>query len=760
MNTLVLRGDLSGNPSVREWLGTVRDMCLGAYAHQDLPFEKLVKELDPARDLNRNPLFQVMFALQNMRRDQWALPGLKVSREPTEIASTKFDLSLSISEGEDGLSGSLDYSTELFDRETIQRMLKHWTVLLESMVENPDQQIHELPLLTEDEREQILVRWNDTVSDLTQKTLVEMFEEQAAKTPQALALVFEEEQITYQQLNERANRLAHLISKLGVGCEVPVGVCMERSLEMVVGLIGILKAGGVYVPLDPNYPKARLRFMIEDAQIQLLLTRGTKREQFQNEAVRVVDLLCVEKTDTEPSDNLHCLISADNSAYLIYTSGSSGAPKGILGSHRSMSNRLVWMWREYPFGTDEVCCQKTSISFIDCIPEILSPLLQGIPQVVIPDTIAMDITEFTRYLRVRRITRVVLVPSLLKELSKVAGVAGGLLRYVFVSGEPLTRNLVAASKKWVGHARLVNLYGSSEVAADVSYSEVPSLGTEPILIGRPLTNCQMYILDQYMEPVPVGVVGELYIGGAGLARGYLNRPELTAERFIPNPFCREPGERLYRTGDLARYLKDGNIEFLGREDDQVKVRGFRIELGEVEAVLKQHERVQDAVVVAREDESGEKRLLGYWVAREGTCIESNELRQDLKRKLPDYMVPSIFVKLESLPLTPNGKVDRRGLPHAELRDKGIEEGYVAPRTVKEELVAEIWMEVLNLPRIGIHDNFFDLGGHSLLATQVVSRIRQQLAVELELQRIFETPTIAGLSETIALLEGMNPRETA
>jgi amino acid adenylation domain-containing protein len=749
VNTLVIRSDLSGDPTFRELLGRVREVALGAYTHQELPFERLVEELAPARSLSHSPLFQVMFVLQNA--PQQTLELTAVSLEPMEVDSgaSKFDLTLFMNEGTEGLSGQLEYDTDLFEAGTIRRMLGHWEVLLEGIAADPDRRLSELPLLPEAERRQLLVDWNRTGAAYPRACLHELFERQAAGTPGAVALLDEGERLTYAELNARANQLAHYLQRRGVGPEVPVGICVERSLEVVVGLLGILKAGGAYVPLDPAYPAPHLAFMLEDAAVQYVLTQERLRASLPWRGAEVVCLDADRALFAQESDqDLGLPLTPEHAAYVMYTSGSTGTPKGVVGLHRGTLNRCQWMWQQYPFAPHEVCCQKTALSFVDSVWEIFGPLLRGIPLLLVREHVVKDPVQLVLQLAAHHVTRITLVPALLRAILDVLAQAQErlpALKFWVSSGEALLPDLAQRFSALLPHAVLVNLYGSSEVAADVAWYEVGPIDRRApsMPIGRPIANTQVYVLDPHLHPVPVGVSGELYVGGANVARGYLNRPALTAERFVPDPFGPEPGERLYRTGDLARSRPDGTLEYLGRIDHQVKVRGHRIELGEVEAVLRAQAGVRQAVVVAREEMPGDKRLVAYVVPAQAPGPAVRELRDSVTAQLPDYMVPSAFVLLDALPLTPNGKVDRRALPAPEGVRPELEAAYVAPRTPLEEAVAGIWSEVLGLKRVSIDDNFFEVGGHSLSAIRVISRLRDAFHIELPLRAFFEAPTVAG-----------------
>ena len=767
VNNLVLRTNLSGEPTFRELLRRVREVALGAYAHQDVPFEKLVEELQPERDLGRSPLFQVSFNLLNYVDERLEIPGLSISPLKVDNGTTKFDLTLFMVEGaeglrgwleyNEGLSGWVEYRTDLFEAATITRMLGHLETLLEGIIADPDQRLSELPLLTEADRYQLLVGRNDTRVDyLKDKCIHELFEGQAESTPDAVAVVFEDEQLTYSELNRRANQLAHYLRKLGVGPEVLVGICVERSVEMVVGLLGILKAGAAYVPLDPEYPKERLSFMLEDAEVPVLLTQERLVEGLPEHNAEVICLdTGWEAIKCEGEWNPIGGATADDLAYVIYTSGSTGRPKGVQIMHQAVVNFLNSMRQRPGLVEEDTVLSVTTLSFDIAALELYLPLIVGARLVMVSREVASDGRQLWERLSNSGATMMQATPATWRLLLQ-AGWQGSPQLKILCGGEALSLEL--ASQLLVKGSSLWNLYGPTETTI---WSAVHKIESErgPVVIGSPIANTQIHILDRHLNPVPISVPGELYIGGDGLARGYLNRPELTAEKFIQNPFSRETGARLYKTGDLARYLADGNIEFLGRIDHQVKVRGFRIELGEIEAVLAGHEGVRETVVVAREDEPGEKRLVAYLVAAQETAPTVSELRSLLKGRLPEYMVPSAFVVLDELPLTPNGKVDRRALPAPDHTRPELEEAFVAPRTPVEEVVAGIWAEVLGMEQVGIHDNFFELGGHSLKATQVVSRVREAFQVELPLRSLFESPTVAELALAVTQSQGERKKST-
>ena len=776
VNTLVLRTDFSGNPTFHELLGRVREVTFGAYAHQDLPFEKLVEELQPERTLGNSPLFQVTFRFQNLTKETFELPGLSVTAVELDTGITKFDLALSVREQADGLRAVFEYNTGLFDAATIERMLGHYQSLLEGIVRNPEQRISALELLTEAERHRLLVEWNDTHRDYPgDKCLHELFEDQVEKTPDRVAVVFKEHQLTYRELNSRANQLAHYLRKREVGPEVLVGICIQRSIEMIVGLLGILKAGGAYVPLDPEYPQERLAFMLHDAQVRLLLTqqrlvdklvedRGSKPVLSEIEGMKVSDpqssilnprlkVVCLDRDwaviGKESQENPKTETTANNLAYVMYTSGSTGNPKGIEIEHRAIA-RLLFGVEYAQLDQSQTFLHLAPTSFDASTFEIWGALLHGAKCVLYSGTVPAP-KELGDLVRKHGVSTLWLTASLFNVVIDEAAEALSGIGQLLVGGEALSVSHVRSALSMLPHTQIVNGYGPTESTTFTCCYSIPrNLGesVNSIPIGRPIGNTKVYILDQHLNLVPIGVAGELYIGGDGLARGYYNDPELTAEKFIRNPFSDDAGSRLYRTGDRARFLPDGNIEFLGRTDDQVKIRGYRIELGEIEAVLTAEPGVCETVVLASEAIPGDQRLMAYVVPNQGSAPASDELRALLKKKLPEYMVPSRFVFLEALPLTPNGKIDRKALHLLDQSARQLEQGFVPPRTPVEEIIAKFWEELFKLELVSIHDNFFDLGGHSLLATRLVSRIRRAFQVEFPLRNLFEMPTVAGLAECI------------
>ncbi len=757
VNMLVLRTNLADNPSFIDLLKRVRTTSLDAYTHQDVPFEQVVEAVQPERDQSRSPLFQVMFVLQNAAISMIELSDIQVEQFLIEQHTTKFDMNLELMETTQGLSGTIEYNIDLFNEATIRRLIRHFQTLLESIVHASQERVLALPLLSTTERDQILTKWNLTEKAYPEQPclLHQRFEAQVEGMPDAVALIFADEMLTYQALNQRANRLASTLRQLGVKPDVLVGVCMERSLELVIALLATLKAGGAYVPLDPGYPQERLAYLLQDAQVPVLLTHSTLRERcLEREALTVLYLDTLWPTLLiAPSVNLTSTVQPENLAYMIYTSGSTGQPKGAMNTHQGICNRLLWMQDQYHLTTIDRVLQKTPYSFDVSVWEFFWPLLVGASLVLAVPEGHKDPTYLKALICERAVTTLHFVPAMLQ-----AFLDGGSLslcsnvQQVMCSGEALSTELqkqfFTSMPPGVG---LHNLYGPTEAAVDVTFWECQrhsERGTVPI--GYPIANTQMYVLDEDLQPVPIGAAGELYIGGMGLARGYWRRAELTAERFLPHPFSRTGGARLYKTGDLARYQQDGTLEYLGRLDAQVKLRGYRIELGEIEAVLVEHPVVKQCIVIMQGATVQEKRLVAYVVPQEGQLASkaiSGVLRSYLKGKLPDYMIPALFVQIDTLPLTPNGKVDRRSLPVLDWHEEQIV-GDKQLRGPLEELVELVWQQVLQRERIGDQENFFEIGGHSLLATQVIARLRDMLGIEIPLRMLFEAPTLSMLSERL------------
>ncbi len=745
VNTLVLRSEVRSSASFHQLVDAERDVALEAYAHQDLPFEQVVEAVQPERDLSRSPLFQALFVLQNAPLDTLALPGLELSIVPADPGLAKFDLSFEVTERPQGLECSLQYNSDLFDTETMVRWAGHFERLLEGALREPTRPIGSFELAGARERRRVLNDWNATTRPFpTHLALHQLIEAQAARTPGAVAVEHGGRRLTYAELDARANQLAHHLRALGVGPEVRVGLCLERGLDLPVAVLGILKAGGAYVGIDPAYPADRISFMLEDAQAPVLVSQERIADRLPTRAAHLVLLDAdMAEIDARPATAPQSGVGPDNLAYIIYTSGSTGRPKGVAIAHTSAVALVAWAQELYSSEELERVLACTSICFDLSVYELFVPLSSGGAVLVVKN--ALSLAEEGAGLRP---TLVNTVPSAMAELVRQRAVPDSVA-VVNLAGEALPVALVNEISRHTRVRRVFDLYGPSE---DTTYSTGGRREPEkPATIGRSLSNKRAYVLDASLAPAPIGVAGELYVAGIGLARGYLHRPDLTADRFIPDPFSREPGARMYRTGDLARWKNDGTLEFLGRVDHQVKIRGFRIELGELESVMAAVPGVQHTVVVARRDEGGELGLVGYAGSR-GLAVTPATLREALRARVPEYMVPGQLVVLEALPLTPNGKVDRKALPAPEqaMSDRAGQPQVVAPRTPTEAAVAAIWCELLRRPAVGVHDNFFALGGHSLTATQLVSRLRAALAADLPMRSVFERPTVAGQA---ALIDG-------
>jgi len=761
INTLVMRVSLADNPTVAELVEQVRQTALDGYAHQDLPFERLIDLLQLERNRSYNPVFQVMFAMQPTDPDQLRLAGLVLDPLDIETGMAKFDLNLMMRESAKGLQGSLEYNSDLFDEKSAQQMVNHFQNLLCAMAENPTANVATLPMLAPSERRQLLVDWNETgMAYPDTQCLHQLIEAQVERTPDARALLDASSglELTYRELNERANQVAHRLQSLGVNPDDLVALSVERSARLLIGLLGILKAGAAYVPLDPAFPKSRLTLMIEDADVALLLTESCFADDWADITVPTLYLDSVGDEVGEfagqPTHNPTSGVTADHLAYVIYTSGSTGKPKGVELRHQSVVNFLCSMQQTPGIGDSDSLLAVTTISFDIAVLELYLPLISGATVILADEEMSADPERLMRFLP--QATLMQATPATWQMLL-LAGWRGQPDLRMLVGGEALPVNL--AEQLLRCGRELWNLYGPTETtvwsalqkvgSAELS-TETPSALERAVSIGRPIGNTQLYILDEHQQPLPVGVPGELYIGGTGLARGYRHLPTLSAEKFIPDPFMPSNGQRrLYRTGDLARYRFDGTIDYLGRIDNQVKIRGFRIELGEIESVLALHEQIQQAIVVAQDEHAGGKRLVAFLLA-DLPIPAGDELRAFLRTKLPEYMLPALFVPLDAFPLTPNGKVDRRALMQMNTGEITVSVPYVAPTTPTEETLVAIWAEVLRIDpnRIGIEHNFFDLGGHSLLAIQVLSRVRAAFQVELPIRDLMDNPTIAAIAAAL------------
>ncbi|MFZ5515906.1 MAG: amino acid adenylation domain-containing protein [Candidatus Zhuqueibacterota bacterium] len=753
VNTLVMRSDLSDDPTFLEFMRHVRETALDAYAHQDVPFETVVEAVQPERNMSHSPLFQVMFVLQEARKASMELSDVTITALQTDSGNAKFDLTLEVLEGADQMELSFEYNTDLFNAETIERMAAHFAHLVESIVADPEQRLSALPILSEAEKHRMLIEWNQTAAAYPDQSCVhEVFQQLAGTNPDAVAATYEAASLTYGELNKKANQLARNLLASGLKPEQFVGICMERSLDMVVGILATLKAGGAFVPLDPAYPSERLAYMISDSRLTILLSQERLKPALPENSARTIFLDSQGAEVFQGDDsNVNLPIVPENLAYMIYTSGSTGKPKGTMLQHRGMCNLAQAQQRAFDVTIGSRILQFSSLSFDASVWETVMALLNGSTLCLTQREHLASGQALWQVLREEKINTVTLPPSVAVIIPDEPLPD---LKVIITAGEKCTAELVS---KWSNNGRkFFNAYGPTETTVCASMLHVARHYRQGPPIGRPIHNFQLYILDPKLNPTPVGVAGELHIGGVGLARGYFNRPDLTAEKFIADPFNRTPGARMYKSGDLARFLPDGNIEFLGRIDHQVKVRGFRIELGEIEAVLAAHPDITDVVVLVREDMPGDKRLVAYLVVGQGKDLTVGDLRGYLRERLPDYMIPSAFMILNEFPLTPNGKVDRKALPAPDQSRPELGSEYVAPGTEHEIKLAAIVAELLKVEKVGIHDNFFDLGGHSLLATQFISRTRDAFQVELPLRSLFEKPTVAGLVEEIEKVKLAGP----
>jgi amino acid adenylation domain-containing protein len=754
LNTLAVRADLGGEPGFRRLLARVKEATVGAFANQDVPFERLVEALNVPRALSHAPVYQAMFTLQNAFGAPLSLPGFVVERLGTEITSTAQELWLSLEE-RDGLDGMIQYATDLFDRGTIERMGAHLRTLLAAAAADPDRPLSRLPLMDDAERDTVLRGWNATDVPRDDIPVHARIAARAARTPDAPAVVFEGTTLTYAELDARANRLANRLRRLGVGPEVRVGLLLERAPELVVGILGVLRAGGAYVPLDPGYPRERLAYMLADSRVPVLLAQDRLARLADGYAGTVLrldtewDAIARESAEAPAVES-----SMDALAYVIYTSGSTGRPKGAMNAHRGIANRIEWMQEAYGMDASDAVLQKTPFSFDVSVWELLWPLAAGARLVLAKPEGHRDAGYLAELVRREGITTLHFVPSMLQTFLEEPRLAErcATVRRVVCSGEALPSELVDRfHARMPASAALHNLYGPTEAAVDVTYWACErDEERRTIPIGRPVANTRILVLDRHGHPVPAGVAGELHIAGVQVGRGYLDRPALTAEKFVPDPFSAEPGARMYRSGDLARWTAEGAVEYLGRIDHQVKVRGFRIELGEIEAALAEHPAVREAVATVRDDGPGGARIVAY-VVPDGAAPAPEELRRWLARRLPEHMLPSAWSVLDALPLGPSGKTDRRALPAPDAPKRDASR-MVPPRTPAEERIAAIWREALGLEQVGVEDNFFEIGGHSLLLAKVHARLSTAFPREATMLDLFRHPTIRSVAAFLAETE--------
>jgi len=778
VNPVVLRAHISPLQTFESLLDHVRQTGLEALEHQHFPFPLIVEQVQPTRDSSRSPIFQCLFVFQKAHllndaglsllplgtaEARLRVGGLELESVALQQPVAQFDLTLMMAEANGQIAASFIYNTDLFDAATIKRLADHFQCLVEDILAHPSSRISELKVLSDGEYQQIVHEWNQTQAPYpSQASLHTLFEQQVERTPDAIALSFADTELSYQELNARANQLAHYLRRLGTGPESHVGVLLERSLELVVGLLGILKAGGAYVPLDSSYPAERLAFMQEDSRLSILLTQDRLRASLPDSSARAILIDTQwDEISRERQDNPSVTASPDNQAYMIYTSGSTGRPKGAMNTHRALCNRLHWMQEQYGLTSSDRVLQKTPASFDVSVWEFFWPLLYGARLVMAAPGAQSDSKYLVEVISREAITTLHFVPSMLQVFLEEPGTTDCVsLQRVICSGEALSVDLQERFFARL-NAELHNLYGPTEAAIDVTYWQCePDSRRSSVPIGRPIANTQIYVLDEGLQPVPIGVIGELHIGGVGLARGYFNRPHLTGEKFIPNPFG-EAGTRLYRTGDLVRFLPGGEIEFLARVDQQIKLRGYRIELGEIETALAELAGVREAVVLLRTAGNDEKHLAAFVGLHGGANSSSTQLRSQLADRLPDYMIPSVLMILDEMPLTPNGKTDRAALLAMEVSSPAGASGYIAPRNPTEETLREIWAEVLGVKQVGVEDNFFELGGHSIMATRIAARVREKLNAEISLAMLFDgPPTIAQMAKAIDeyFIEQAKPEE--
>ena len=741
VNTLAMRNYPKGEKTFKEFLQDVKKNSLNAYENQEYQLDQLVEKLDIRKELSRNALFDTMFVSKNIDMEEIDIEGITLKPYGFGLDISKFDITLTTVETEEKIEFNLEYCTKLFKRETIERLKDHFINILKEVVENPEKKISEIDMLSEEEKKKILVEFNDTNADYPKnKIIYELFEEQVEKTPENIAVVYEEKEISYRELNKRANQLARVLREKGVGPDKIVGIMVERSLEMIVGIMGILKSGGIYLPINPEYPNERIEYMLEDSSADILLTQTQLGSKIEFSG----DIIEMDKEDLYVGDssNLNKINKPNDLAYIIYTSGTTGKPKGVMIEHKSMFNTVFWRKNEYELTTEDNVLQILAFYFDGFVTSFFVPIISGSKVILLAEQESKDPVAMASEISNKNITHFISVPALytgILEALEHKNVQS--LKSVTLAGESITYRIVEQSKKVLPETEIINEYGPTENTVATTIMRNVRIDKQ-ISIGKPISNSRIYVVDKNSKLQPVGIIGELCISGDGLARGYLNRPELTKEKFVENPF--NPGERMYKTGDLARWLPDGNIEFIGRIDDQVKIRGFRIELGEIESQLLKHEEIKEAVVIDREDKDSNKYLCAYVVSNKEMTV--TELREHLSKELPDYMVPAYFMQLEKIPLTPNGKIDRKALPEPDGDiNTGVE--YVAPRNEIEEKIVKIWSEVLGVEKIGIDDNFFALGGDSIKAIQISARLGNY-KLKINVNELFKNPNIRELSASV------------
>jgi len=748
VNTLALRTDISGDPTYREFLGRIKNMTLDAFSHQELPFDKVVAAHCPERSLSYNPIYQVAFALQPGSDSSLQISGLEIQPIKLGSVTAKFDLFLSAKEVPDGLAVTVEYNTDLFEASTIRRLIVHYQNLLETLLTNPNLRVSEFPLLSQNERHQILNEWNNTTTEYPNQCLHSLFEIQAKQNPENIAVSSDQGNLNYQELNSKSNQIARHLRKLGVSPNSPVGILMERSTLMTTGILGILKAGGAYLPLDLSYPSERVQYMLEDARVDVILTTLENSPRLPDTTAQIICLDSDwESITAESPENLENVNQPTDLAYIIYTSGSTGKPKGTLIPHRAV-NRLVFNTNYVQIDSTARFAHISNVSFDAATFELWGALLHGAELIVLNKDLILSPTEFITQLREQKITTMFLTTALFNLLSRENPNAFQSLKTLMFGGETSDPASVRRVLENTPPERLLHVYGPTETTTFASWHHIQSVSSEAhtIPIGKPISNTAIYILDSQMNPVPVGVPGEIFIGGDGLANGYLNRPQLNEEKFVTVPAGKISLDnlRLYRTGDIARYLPDGNIEFIGRKDNQIKLRGFRIELGEIESALNSHPKIKDAIVLLA-DNKGEKKLVGYFVSE--SAPEPRQLREFLKQKLPEFMIPALFIEVAQLSLNPNGKIDRRQLP--DLPDVTTDSGAETAAADELELkLTWIWQKVLGLNSVSLRDNFFECGGHSLIAVRLFSQIEKTLGCQLPLATLFQSPTIEQLANLI------------